>query len=121
MAHLRRRHADIVRFFAYEILFVAVPGAALLWALRGRSGFLVTVSLGWPLGQTLEILAFVATAAIGVRWLFDLFPVVIVAFSALLIWRRRRAPPAGARESSHVEHLAVGAARPCRSPSSTSR
>jgi hypothetical protein len=83
---------DVIRFCAYEIVFVALPGAALLWALLGRrSGFLVTVSLGWPLGQILEILAFVATAAIGVRWLFDLYPVVIVVLGALMIWRRRRA------------------------------
>lgn len=38
---------DIVRFLAYEAGFVALPGVALLWAVRGRrSGSLVTVAPG---------------------------------------------------------------------------
>src|SRR5580700_10053630 len=70
---------QIIRFVAYDLVFVAAPGVALLWALRGkRSGFLVTVSLGWPLGQVLEILAFSGTAAIGARGLFLLYPVVVI-------------------------------------------
>jgi hypothetical protein len=81
---------DIIRFVAYEIGFVALPGIALLWAIRGRrSHFLVSVALGWPLGQALEILAFVATAVIGVRGLFLLYPIVVVVPSAYVIWRRR--------------------------------
>lgn len=85
---------DVIGFCLYEITFVALPGAAVLWAVRGRrTGFLVTVSLGWPLGQTIEILLFVATAAGGVRWLFELYPIVIVVLSALLIRRRRRVAP----------------------------
>ena len=81
---------DIVRFLAYEIGFVALPGAALLWGLRGRSwGFLLTIALGWPLGQTLEILAYSTTAATGLRGLFLLYPVVVIAASAPFIWRRR--------------------------------
>jgi len=81
---------DIVKFVAYDAGFVLLPGAALLWALRGRrSHFLVTIALGWPLGQALEVLAFSATAAIGLRGLFLLYPVVVVAPSALLIWLHR--------------------------------
>ncbi len=60
---------DVIRFVAYDIGFVALPGVALLWAVRGRrSSFLVSIALGWPLGQALEILAFSGTAAIGIRW-----------------------------------------------------
>ncbi len=81
---------DIARFVGYEIAFILFPGAALLWALRGREGWLVTVALGWPLGQTLEILAFSATAATGSRGLFPTYPIVVVAACALWIWRRRR-------------------------------
>jgi hypothetical protein len=81
---------DIIKFLAYDAVFVALPGAALLWAVRGRrSHFLVTIALGWPLGQALEILAFSATAAIGVRGLFLLYPLVVIIPSALLILRRR--------------------------------
>ena len=80
---------DIVKFLAYDVGFVALPGAALLWAVRGRrSHFLVTIALGWPLGQALEILAFSGTAAIGLRGLFLLYPVFVIAPSALVILRR---------------------------------
>ncbi len=80
---------DIVKFLAYEVGFVALPGIALLFALRGRrSGLLVTVALGWPLGQALEILAFSGTAALGLRGFFLLYPVVVLVMSALLIRRR---------------------------------
>ncbi len=84
--------ADILRFLGYEICFIAIPGAALLWAIRGsRSGFLVTIALGWPLGQTFEILAFSASAATGFRALFLLYPVLAIAASGLAISRRRDA------------------------------
>jgi len=80
---------DIIKFLVYDGVFVALPGAALLWAVRGRrSHFLVTVALGWALGQALEILAFSATAAIGLRGLFVLYPVVVVVPCALVIVRR---------------------------------
>jgi hypothetical protein len=86
--------ADIAVFLAYEIGFVALPGAALLWAVRGRRpGALATVCLGWPLGSALEILAFSATAAVGVRGLFLAYPVIVVGLSALIIWKRRTPEP----------------------------
>ena len=82
---------DIVRFIAYDIGFVALPGVALLWAVRGhRTGFLTTVALGWPIGQALEILAFSGTAQIGIRGLFLIYPIVVVVPSTLVIWHRRR-------------------------------
>lgn len=80
---------DIVKFIGYEIAFVFVPGAALLWALRGRRhGLLLTIGLGWPIGHALEILAFSATAAIGSRGLIVVYPIVVVVPCALAIWRR---------------------------------
>jgi hypothetical protein len=92
---------DIVRFLAYEFVFVALPGGSLLWVLRGRrSGFLLTVALGWPLGQILEILAFSATAAVRLRVLFLVYPIVVIALSALLIARRRQIPVQ--RKASHA-------------------
>lgn len=80
---------DIAKFVGYEIGFVLPPGGALLWALRGRRHrLLVTIALGWPLGQTLEILAFSATAAIGARGLFMIYPVAVIGPCACVIWRR---------------------------------
>jgi hypothetical protein len=82
---------EIVRFTGYEFVFVALPGVATLWALRGRPrGFLESVGLGMPLGYALEILAFSATAAAGVRGVFLVYPVVVVALAGLLVWRRQR-------------------------------
>jgi hypothetical protein len=84
---------DIIKFLVYDAVFVALPGMALLWAVRRRrSHFLVTVAVGWPLGQALEILAFSATAAIGVRGLFLLYPLVVIIPSAVLILRRPDVP-----------------------------
>jgi hypothetical protein len=79
---------DIIRFLGYEIGFVLLPGSAVLWALRGRRpGALMAVALGWPLGYTMEILAFSATAAIGSRALFLAYPIVALVGSALFISR----------------------------------
>lgn len=81
---------QILLFAAYEIGFIALPGIALLWALRGsRPGFLAAIALGWPLGSALEILVFSATAAVGARTLFLLYPLVTVVLSTLVIRRRR--------------------------------
>jgi hypothetical protein len=88
---------DIARFLGYETAFIALPGTALLWALRGREGWLLSLALGWPLGQTLEILAFSATAATGLRGLFVAYPIVVIVASALWIWRRPSAGPTGSR------------------------
>lgn len=81
---------EILRFAGFEIAYVALPGVALLWALRGRpGGFLESIGLGMPLGYALEILAFTATASAGVRGLFLAYPVVAAGLCALVIWRRR--------------------------------
>ena len=104
---------DIAKFVGYEIGFVLLPGGALLWALRGRRhGSLVTIALGWPLGQTLEILAFSATAALGARTLFALYPIVVIIPCGLVVWRRANVPPhdtAGEPMSNRVMWTAAGA------------
>jgi hypothetical protein len=82
---------QVVQFVGYELGFVALPGVAVLWALRGRPrGFLELVGLGMPIGFTLEILAFSATAAAGARALFLAYPVVVSALCGLAVVRRRR-------------------------------
>jgi hypothetical protein len=93
---------DVLRFLAYDIAFVAIPGAALLWAVRGpRPTFLVALALGWPLGQALEILAFSATSSLGSRGLLLLYPIAVIIPCGLVIWRRR----AHARRADDVERL----------------
>jgi hypothetical protein len=82
---------EVIRYVGYEIAFVAAPGMALLHALRARRpGVLATIALGWPLGQALEILAFSATAATGLRPAYLAYPLVVVAGSGLVIWLRRQ-------------------------------
>jgi hypothetical protein len=86
--------ADLVRYLAYEAGFVVLPGWLVLHAvapgIRSRPWQL---ALGWPIGLTLEILAFILTAALGARDLFLAYPVVVGVPAALVIWQRRRASP----------------------------
>ena len=82
---------QVVPFLGYELAFVALPGVAVLWALRGKPrGFLELIGLGMPIGFTLEILAFSATAAAGARTLFLAYPVVVTALAGLVAVRQRR-------------------------------
>ncbi len=84
---------EIARFVAYELVFVALPGIALLWALRGRRPrLLIAIAIGWPLGQVQELFAFTATATANVRGLYFLYPIVVIALSALVIARRSHGP-----------------------------
>ncbi len=88
--------SGILLFLGYELGFVAVPGALLLWALRGRRpSFLAVVALGWPLGSALEVLTFSATAAIGARALYLGYPVAVAAISGLVIRQRSRSGSEG--------------------------
>jgi hypothetical protein len=103
--------ADVAKFIAYELAFVGIPGAALLWAVRGRRlGPLLTIGLGWPIGQTLEILAFSATAAIGVRGLFVVYPIVVAVPCAFLLWRRSPPPRSDTSEEPMSGRLIWAAA-----------
>jgi hypothetical protein len=102
---------DILRFAGYEVAFVALPGVAMLWALRGRwRGFLEAIALGIPLGHALEILAFSATAAAGVRGLYVIYPVVVVVPSLLVIRKRRNPAVGGAPEPPMSSRIMWGAA-----------
>lgn len=104
---------DIATFVGYEIGFVLLPGGAQLWTLRGRRRrLLVTAALGWPLGQTLEIRAFSATAAFGARGLFALYPIVVIIPCALVISGRADIRPhdaAGEPMSSRLMWTATAA------------
>jgi hypothetical protein len=46
------------------------------------------LALGWPIGLTLEILGFAATAALGIRDVFLAYPVLVGLPAGLIAWRR---------------------------------
>ena len=76
--------ADVALYAAYEVGFVVLPGVLLVRALGVRvGGWGGQVCIGWALGYVLEIAAFAGTAALGARWLFLLYPPLVVAGVAL--------------------------------------
>jgi hypothetical protein len=85
------RAGEIARFVPYELGFVLLPGwltyRALLTHPGGRLSQLV---LGWTLGYLLEILAFIATAQIGRRSLFFVYPLVVGVPAATVAWWKHR-------------------------------
>ena len=84
---------ELVRYLGYEALFVVGPGWLVLRALApGIRSRAWQLALGWPIGLTLEILAFSFTAAIGARGLFLAYP-VLVGLAAVAVIRRRGSVP----------------------------
>ena len=80
---------DVLLYFLYEGLFVVLPGWLAYRALASDAGDPVRqLALGWALGYVLELLAFMATAATGARFMFFLYP-LLVAGLALATLRRR--------------------------------
>lgn len=82
---------EIVRYLAYEVGFVFLPGWLVYMALSGKSGSLLRqIAIGWGLGYVLEILAFIAASAAGIRSWFVSYPILVVALVAPRLWRRYR-------------------------------
>jgi len=78
--------ATVVRFVAFECLFVVMPGCvlvALLW--RDRVGWWRTVAIGWPLGYVIAIGAYALSAAIHARQLFVLLPVLVLSVAVVRV------------------------------------
>ena len=88
---------ELVRYLAYEAVFVVGPGWLVLRAVApGIRSRPLQLALGWPIGLTLEILAFSLTAAIGARDLFWAYPALAaigVAFAMRGRWASAPAPP----------------------------
>jgi hypothetical protein len=108
---------DMARFVAFEALYVLLPGCLLHVSLSPAregwlppGGWLRTLAIGWPLGYALEIGAFALTAALHVRGLFALLP--LVALAALGPWvvrrRRRSRSAAGYGRATLCERLLGG-------------
>jgi hypothetical protein len=84
--------ATVVRFVAFECLFVVMPGCVLFALLcRDRAGWHRTVAIGWPLGYVVAIGAYALSAAIHARQLFVLLPVLVLsaAIVRVLLYRAR--------------------------------
>jgi hypothetical protein len=90
---------DLALFVGYELAFVVGPGCALAWLLLGRRPALEIAVIGWALGYALEIIFFIAAAALGIRGLFPIYPVLALAVTGGLLLSRRpgivplRVPP----------------------------
>ncbi len=93
---------DALLYAAYEMCFVVIPGWAAYRALSRRAGgALRQLALGWALGYTLEVFAFMATAAIGARPLFYAYPAIVLVVAALVIRTRSGHHDAEDREESN--------------------
>jgi hypothetical protein len=82
---------EALRYVAYEVGFVLAPGLATTAVLLPdlRRGILL-VAIGAGLGLALELAAFIVTAWLGARLVFDLYPVLVIGGASLLLARRRR-------------------------------
>jgi hypothetical protein len=96
----------LLRFLAYEALWVVLPGCLLYLLLSPTpGGWLRTLAIGWPLGYAMEVGAFALTAALHVRWALALLPLGSLVFGGLVVARsgpreRLRALVRGSRGSS---------------------
>src|SRR3954471_20530809 len=67
-------------FLGYEVAFVVVPGWFAYSALPRRAELTLRhLVVGWALGYALELAAFAATAAAGIRGAFDFYPLAVLA------------------------------------------
>ncbi|MDX6479103.1 MAG: hypothetical protein QOG29_1690 [Gaiellaceae bacterium] len=104
---------DLLRFAGYELGFVIGPGCGLAWLLLGRRPALELVAIGWALGYALEICAFIAASALGVRGLFSFYPIpALLLLVGLLMWRRPgiapiRVPPLESFATAGIGVLAL--------------
>lgn len=79
----------LLRFLAYEALWVVLPGCLLYILLSpAPGGRLRTLAIGWPLGYAMEVGAFALTAALHVRWALVLLPAGSLVLGGLIASRR---------------------------------
>jgi hypothetical protein len=81
---------QVVTFAGYEAVFVIGPGWLLYRALVPRArGALRQLVFGWSLGYVLELSAFAATAALSVRSMMIIYPLLVAAVTIPVVLRRR--------------------------------
>ncbi len=102
------RVADVLVSAGYELAYVLAPGWLAYRALSTRPGSpLRQLTFGWALGYVLEILCFIATAAIAQRWLLTAYPLAMAAVTLPVIARRGRTE-GGARRRADTRPRAPG-------------
>lgn len=96
----------------YTLGYRIVPGWLLYRFLASEPGGPVKqLALGWVTGMALEIGAFMVTAALDVRWLFALYPLIVALPLVALLgreWRRRNSEPESESEPASADGSAPG-------------
>jgi hypothetical protein len=81
---------EAIRYICFELGFALAPGLALLTVLARRPRPLAdTIAIAWPLGLAAEIGCFLLAAALGERWLLALYPAILLAACAPVLWSAR--------------------------------
>jgi hypothetical protein len=79
---------DILRFVAFEALYVVLPGCLLYLLLSSDTPvpgvWLRVLAIGWPVGYAVEIGSFALTAALHVRGVFTFLP--LISAVVLSLW-----------------------------------
>lgn len=109
---------ELLGFAAYQAVFVLGPGLLVLRLLRPTRSPLSAIALGWPVGFALELSAFALTAMAGARWLFFVYPLLVLAGTLPLLLRRQRGD--GGPEPALPSASAAWATRASRWSSGTS-
>jgi hypothetical protein len=83
---------EAVRFVGFEFFYTLLPGCLLYVLLSPKPGRLLrVVTIGWPCGYAMEVGWFALTAALRMRGVFALLPLIaVVTMGPFLVMRGRR-------------------------------
>jgi hypothetical protein len=101
---------EAARFLLFEALYVLLPGCLLYLLLSPvPGGWLRVLAIGWPCGYAIEMGAYALTAALHVRGVFTLLPLVAVVLGMPLLLlahaRRRMGAPHDAEALGRRQRL----------------
>jgi hypothetical protein len=84
------RVGELLLFAAFQAAYALVPGAICCVLLLGRPRLAVdALGLASALGLAIQVGCFMLTAALGERWLFSIYPAVLLVACAPLLYMRR--------------------------------